>query len=307
MVHGAGGDDVTVRAQRTEPGDVAGDDSGYVELRGVAKTYRRGGRETHALEAIDLSIRAGEFLAIVGPSGCGKSTLLRIVAGLHLASAGETRVAGRIVDRPQTELGIVFQSPVLLDWRTALDNVLVQVELRGLDPRAYRDRAMRLLEQVGLADFADRYPHELSGGMRQRVAIARALIHDAPLLLMDEPFGALDALTRSSLQDELVRILETTRSTVVMVTHDIDEAILLSDRIVMMSRGPAAKIAGCESIELKRPRDRLALASSVEYATYRKRLLEFLYSRQAQAEVQAQAEAQTSEPAPAGRAEVLAG
>ena len=179
-------------APATEPG--AG--RPYVELAGVAKTYRRHGRETHALEAVDLAIREGEFLAIVGPSGCGKSTLLRLVAGLHLATAGEVRVAGRIVDRPQTEIGIVFQSPVLLDWRNALDNVLVQVELRGLDPRAYRELALRLLDQVGLKDFADRYPHELSGGMRQRVAIARVLIHDAPLLLMDEPFGALDALTR---------------------------------------------------------------------------------------------------------------
>src|SRR5204862_7612629 len=192
----------------------SGDDRGYVELRGVAKTYRRAGRETHALDAIDLSIRAGEFLAIVGPSGCGKSTLLRIVAGLHLASAGETRVAGRIVDRPQTDLGVVFQSPVLLDWRTALENVLMQVELRGLNPRDYKDRALRMLEQVGLKDFADRYPFELSGGMRQRVAIARALIHDAPLLLMDEPFGALDALTREQMRLDLEALWLATRKTV---------------------------------------------------------------------------------------------
>jgi NitT/TauT family transport system ATP-binding protein len=171
----------------------------YVEIAAVGKTYRRDGRDgsqTRALEHIDLAIDAGEFVAIVGPSGCGKSTLLRLVAGLHLPTMGEVRVDGRVVDRPQTNLGIVFQSPVLLDWRTALSNVLVQVELRGLQPRDYRERAHKLLAQVGLADFADRYPHELSGGMRQRVAIARALIHDAPLLLMDEPFGALDALTR---------------------------------------------------------------------------------------------------------------
>ena len=227
---GARPDDTTVPARSDAPG--------YVELAGVAKTYRRNGRETHALEAIDLSIRAGEFLAIVGPSGCGKSTLLRIVAGLHLASAGETRVAGRIVDRPQTDLGIVFQSPVLLDWRTALDNVLVQVELRGLDPRAYRDRALRLLDQVGLADFADRYPHELSGGMRQRVAIARALIHDAPLLLMDEPFGALDALTREQMRLDLEALWLATRKTVLFITHSIDEAVLLADRVVVMSPRP---------------------------------------------------------------------
>jgi NitT/TauT family transport system ATP-binding protein len=231
----------------------SGDDRGYVELRGVAKTYRRAGRETHALDAIDLSIRAGEFLAIVGPSGCGKSTLLRIVAGLHVASAGETRVAGRIVDRPQTDLGVVFQSPVLLDWRTALDNVLVQVELRGLDPRAYRDRALRLLDQVGLAEFADRFPHELSGGMRQRVAIARALIHDAPLLLMDEPFGALDALTREQMRLDLEALWLATRKTVLFITHSIDEAVLLADRVVVMSPRPG-RIERVFEPALPRPR-----------------------------------------------------
>jgi NitT/TauT family transport system ATP-binding protein len=231
----------------------SGGDPGYVELRGVAKTYRRAGRETHALDPIDLSIRAGEFLAIVGPSGCGKSTLLRIVAGLHLASAGETRVAGRIVDRPQTDLGVVFQSPVLLDWRTALDNVLVQVELRGLDPRAYRDRALKLLDQVGLAEFADRYPHELSGGMRQRVAIARALIHDAPLLLMDEPFGALDALTREQMRLDLEALWLATRKTVLFITHSIDEAVLLADRVVVMSPRPG-RIERVFEPALPRPR-----------------------------------------------------
>ena len=231
----------------------SGDDRGSVELRGVAKTYRRAGRETHALDPIDLSIRAGEFLAIVGPSGCGKSTLLRIVAGLHLASAGETRVAGRIVDRPQTDLGVVFQSPVLLDWRTALDNVLVQVELRGLDPRAYRDRALRLLDQVGLAEFADRFPHELSGGMRQRVAIARALIHDAPLLLMDEPFGALDALTREQMRLDLEALWLATRKTVLFITHSIDEAVLLADRVVVMSPRPG-RIERVFEPALPRPR-----------------------------------------------------
>jgi len=225
----------------------------YVELAGVAKTYRRGERETHAIERFDLAIREGEFLTIVGPSGCGKSTLLRIVAGLHLASAGDVRVDGRIVDRPQTNLGIVFQSPVLLDWRTALDNVLVQVELRGLDPRAYKDRALSMLEQVGLKDFADRYPYELSGGMRQRVAIARALIHDAPLLLMDEPFGALDALTREQMRLDLEALWLATRKTVLFITHSIDEAVLLADRVVVMSPRPG-KIECVMDIALSRPR-----------------------------------------------------
>jgi len=225
----------------------------YVELAGVAKTYRRHGRETQALAAVDLAIREGEFLAIVGPSGCGKSTLLRLVAGLHLATAGEIRVAGRIVDRPQTELGIVFQSPVLLDWRNALDNVLVQVELRGLDPRAYRDRAMKLLEQVGLKDFADRHPHELSGGMRQRVSIARALIHDAPLLLMDEPFGALDALTREQMRLDLEALWMASRKTVLFITHSVDEAVLLADRVVVMSPRPG-RIERVFDVRMPRPR-----------------------------------------------------
>ena len=224
-----------------------------VELAGVAKTYRRRGVETHALAAVDLTIREGEFLAIGGPSGCGKSTLLRLVAGLHLASAGEVRIGGRVVDRPQTALGIVFQSPVLLDWRDALDNVLVQVELRGLDPSAYRERALELLDQVGLRDFADRYPHELSGGMRQRVAIARALIHDAPLLLMDEPFGALDALTREQMRLDLEALWLATRKTVLFITHSVDEAVLLADRVVVMTPRPG-RIERVLDIGIARPR-----------------------------------------------------
>jgi NitT/TauT family transport system ATP-binding protein len=225
----------------------------YVEVAAVGKTYRREGRETHALLHIDLAIGAGEFVAIVGPSGCGKSTLLRLVAGLHLPTTGEVRVDGHVVDRPQTNLGIVFQSPVLLDWRTAIANVLVQVELRGLDPRAYRERAQQLLAQVGLADFADRYPHELSGGMRQRVAIARALIHDAPLLLMDEPFGALDALTREQMRLDLEALWLATRKTVLFITHSIDEAVLLADRVVVMSPRPG-RIERVLDVDLPRPR-----------------------------------------------------
>jgi len=225
----------------------------YVDVAGVSKTYRRAGRETPALESIDLAIRNGEFLAIVGPSGCGKSTLLRIVAGLVGASRGEVRVEGARIDRPQTNLGIVFQSPVLLDWRTALDNVLVQVELRSLDPRAYRDNALRLLDQIGLKDFADRYPYELSGGMRQRVAIARALIHDAPLLLMDEPFGALDALTREQMRLDLEALWLATHKTVMFITHSIDEAVLLADRVVVMSPRPG-RIERTIDIPLARPR-----------------------------------------------------
>ena len=240
----AGRPDVTMTAPGARP---------YVDVAGVGKTYRRAGRETHALESIDLAIRSGEFLAIVGPSGCGKSTLLRIVAGLVGASRGDVRIEGTRVDRPQTNLGIVFQSPVLLDWRTALDNVLVQVELRSLDPKAYRDNALRLLDQIGLKDFADRYPYELSGGMRQRVAIARALIHDAPLLLMDEPFGALDALTREQMRLDLEALWLATHKTVMFITHSIDEAVLLADRVVVMSPRPG-RIERTIDIPLPRPR-----------------------------------------------------
>jgi NitT/TauT family transport system ATP-binding protein len=235
------------------PGSAATAERPYVDIAGVAKTYRRARRETHALAHVDLTIRQGEFLAIVGPSGCGKSTLLRLVAGLHLPSTGQVHVDGKVVDRPQTNLGIVFQSPVLLDWRTALDNVLMQIELRSGDPRAYRERALRLLDQVGLRDFADRYPHELSGGMRQRVAIARALIHDAPLLLMDEPFGALDALTREQMRLDLEALWLATRKTVLFITHSIDEAVLLADRVVVMSPRPG-RIERIMEVSLARPR-----------------------------------------------------
>jgi NitT/TauT family transport system ATP-binding protein len=229
----------------------------YIDVRRATKTYRRGhgtnASETHALDRVDLEIHESEFVAIVGPSGCGKSTLLRMIAGLLPPSDGEVRIAGRAVAGPQTNLGIVFQSPVLLEWRTALDNVLVQIELRGLDPAAYRDRALALLQQMGLSEFTDRHPYELSGGMRQRVAIARALIHDAPLLLMDEPFGALDALTREQMRLDLEALWLASKKTVVFITHSIDEAVLLADRVVVMSPRPG-RIETTLDIALPRPR-----------------------------------------------------
>jgi NitT/TauT family transport system ATP-binding protein len=249
----------------------------YVELLGVGKTYRRSGRETHALERVDLAIRESEFLAIVGPSGCGKSTLLRLVAGLLPASSGAVRVDGKRVDRPQTNLGIVFQNPVLLDWRSALDNVLMQVELRSRDPRAYRERALRLLEQIGLKDFADRYPYELSGGMRQRVAIARALIHDAPLLLMDEPFGALDALTREQMRLDLEALWLETHKTVLFITHSIDEAVLLADRVVVMSPHPG-RIERIIEVALARPRG-LAARRAAEFTRISEAITDIFLAR----------------------------
>jgi NitT/TauT family transport system ATP-binding protein len=195
--------------------------------RSARPTAATGARRS-ALEHIDLAIGAGEFVAIVGPSGCGKSTLLRLVAGLHLPTTGEVRVDGRVVDRAQTNLGIVFQSPVLLDWRTAIANVLVQVELRGLDRGEYRDARTEAPRASGPCRIRGPLSHELSGGMRQRVAIARALIHDAPLLLMDEPFGALDALTREQMRLDLEALWLATRKTVLFITHSIDEAVLLA-------------------------------------------------------------------------------
>jgi NitT/TauT family transport system ATP-binding protein len=225
----------------------------HVALSGVAKSFHRGRAVTHALAAVDLTLGEGQFVAVVGPSGCGKSTLLRLIAGLIAPSAGTIELAGRPVDGPQTNLGVVFQSPVLLDWRTVLDNVLVQLELRGLPARQYRERALQLLAKVGLAEFADRYPRELSGGMRQRTAIVRALIHDPPFLLMDEPFGALDALTREQMRLDLEALWMETGKTVLFITHSIDEAVLLADRVVVMSERPG-RVERDLPITLPRPR-----------------------------------------------------
>src|SRR5205814_359073 len=186
-------------------------------------------------------------------SGCGKSTLLRLIAGLLSPVSGRILLNETEVRGPQTALGIVFQSPVLLEWRNVLDNVLLQLELRGIEPGPYRERAHALLAQVGLGEFADRYPRELSGGMKQRAAIARALIHDPPLLLMDEPFGALDALTREQMRIDLEALWAKTRKTVVFITHSIDEAVLLADRVAVMSPRPG-RIEREIPIGLPRPR-----------------------------------------------------
>ena len=224
-----------------------------IRIQGVTKQYRRGAQETLALAAVSIEVAAGEFIAIVGPSGCGKSTLLRLVAGLHLPSTGTIEVSGKPVHGPVTEVGIVFQSPVLLDWRNTLGNVLFQADIRGLPVERYRPRALELLRQVGLEEFADRYPHELSGGMRQRAAIARALLHDPPLLLMDEPFGALDALTREQMRLDIEELWMRKRKTVLFITHSVDEAVLLADRVLVMSVRPG-RIEKEITIGLPRPR-----------------------------------------------------
>jgi NitT/TauT family transport system ATP-binding protein len=224
-----------------------------IEIRGVSKTYGTKTGGVTALESFDLDLASGEFIAIVGPSGCGKSTLMRLVAGLIPISSGEISVFGKVVTGPLYDCGIVFQQPILLDWRTVIENVLFNIDMRGLDVAAYRPRAAQLLSAVGLSDFADKRPFELSGGMKQRAAIARALVHEPPLLLMDEPFGALDALTREQMRLDLERIWIETRKTVFFITHSIDEAVLLSDRVVVMSPRPG-RIETILQMDLPRPR-----------------------------------------------------
>ena len=225
-----------------------------IELASTAKTYRsRQGDPIPALEAVSLEVKEKEFVSIVGPSGCGKSTLLKLVAGLVAPSGGHVRIGGREVLAPFPDVGIVFQSAVLLPWRTVLDNVMFSVEMLGRAPEGYRDRARGLLALAGLEGFERKYPWELSGGMQQRVAICRALIHDPSILLMDEPFGALDAMTREEMSFELLRIWEERRKTILFVTHSISEAIMLSDRVVVMSARPGRVLRVLE-IGLPRPR-----------------------------------------------------
>ncbi len=209
-----------------------------VGIGGVSKSYVRNGCLMPAVDDVSLELAPGEFCSIVGPSGCGKSTLLMMIAGLYLPTSGSISVDGARVTRPLDSVGMVFQRDVLLEWRTVLDNVLLPIEVKRHPKQSYREKALELLELVGLRAFADCYPEQLSGGMRQRVAICRALIHDPPLLLMDEPFGALDALTREKLNLDLMRLTAETRQTVVFVTHSIDEAVLMSDRIVVMTASP---------------------------------------------------------------------
>jgi NitT/TauT family transport system ATP-binding protein len=225
-----------------------------IVLEHVSKTYpTSGGGWTEAVKDVSLTVRQGEFLSILGPSGCGKSTLLRMIAGLLPVTQGRILVAGVEVKRPVTDVGIVFQKPVLLEWRTVLENVLLQPELRGADTRAFVARARDLLVSVGLEGFEDSHPRQLSGGMQQRASIARALVNDPPLLLMDEPLGALDALTREQMRVDLEELWLQSSKTVVFITHSIDDAVLLSDRVVIMSPRPGC-IDHVIDIDLPRPR-----------------------------------------------------
>jgi len=236
----------------------------FLEIKNVAKTYGSVRGDVPALSDINLAIRSCEFISILGPSGCGKTTLLRCLAGLDQPSAGVISIDSKVVSGPPDSLGVVFQRDVLLEWRTVLQNVLLPVEVYRLNLQEWRQRALQSLTMLGLAGFEHRYPWELSGGMRQRVAISRALLLNPTLLLMDEPFGALDAMTRDELNLELQRIWMADSKTVVFVTHSITEAVFLADRVVVMSRSPG-RIADVMDVDLARPRD-LAIRETGEFA-----------------------------------------
>jgi NitT/TauT family transport system ATP-binding protein len=225
-----------------------------IRIEGATKTYEtRDGEAVHALTNLNLGVEEGEFLSIVGPSGCGKSTLLKLIVGLLPITSGQIEFYGEPVTRPRTDVGMVFQEPILLPWRTIKQNVMFPVEILRKADRDYSKDADQLLTTVGLGEFINRMPNELSGGMQQRASICRALIHKPKLLVMDEPFGALDAMTREEMGAELLRIWHEFQKTVVFVTHSIREAVWLSDRVVVMTARPA-KIAAIISIDLPRPR-----------------------------------------------------
>jgi NitT/TauT family transport system ATP-binding protein len=224
-----------------------------IEMTGVAKTYRTRDGETPSLRPINFVIHDGEFVVVVGPSGCGKTTLLKMIAGLLPPSAGEIRVEGRVVTQPHSDVGIVFQTAMLLPWRDVFRNVMMPVEVKNLPRAEYQARAMALLKMVGLEGFEHKYPWQLSGGMQQRAAICRALVHDPKIILMDEPFGALDAMTRERMNGELQRIQMETRKTALLITHSIPEAVFLADRVVVMTERPGA-IAAIYDVPIPKPR-----------------------------------------------------
>ena len=267
----------------------------FLEIQGVAQTFRTAKGDFPALRDIDLTVAKGEFVALIGHSGCGKSTLLNLIAGLTTPTQGTLLCANREISGPGPERAVVFQNHSLLPWLTCYENIYLGVERvfgqSGLVDGKTRETKLQLkartdaaLDLVGLSHAAHKRPGEISGGMKQRVGIARALAMEPQVLLMDEPFGALDALTRAKLQDELLSIVAATHSTVVMVTHDVDEAVLLSDKIVMMTNGPAATIGEVLNVELPRPRSRVTLADDPAYLHYRKAVIDFLYTRQAHVE-----------------------
>ncbi len=267
----------------------------YLQIQGVAQTFKTAKGDFPALRDIELTVGKGEFVTLIGHSGCGKSTLLNLIAGLTMPTEGTLICANREIAGPGPERAVVFQNHSLLPWLTCFENVYLGVErVFGqsgvVDGKPKEDKAQltarthAALDMVSLSHAAFKRPGEISGGMKQRVGIARALAMEPQVLLMDEPFGALDALTRAKLQDELLAIVANTQSTVVMVTHDVDEAVLLSDKIVMMTNGPAATIGEVLHVDLPRPRSRVTLADDPAYLHYRKAVIDFLYTRQAHVE-----------------------
>jgi len=256
--------------------------SNFIQVQNAEMVFNTKKGRFHALREINLNVAKGEFVTLIGHSGCGKSTLLNLIAGLTLPSSGALICDNREIAAPGPERAVVFQNHSLLPWLTCEENVHLAVErvFGATESKAQlKARSLAALDLVNMGHAAAKRPHEISGGMKQRVGIARALAMEPKVLLMDEPFGALDALTRAHLQDELLKIVARTQSTVVMVTHDVDEAVLLSDRIVMMTNGPAATIGEILSIDLARPRNRVALAEDTKYVHYRKEVLDFLYTR----------------------------
>ena len=267
----------------------------FIEVQNVEQTFKTRKGPFCALRDINLTIAKGEFVALIGHSGCGKSTLLNLIAGLTMPTQGALLCANREIAGPGPERAVVFQNHSLLPWLTCFENVYLGVErvfgAASKSTGASAENKAQLMARtdaalalVGLTPAAQKRPGEISGGMKQRVGIARALAMEPKVLLMDEPFGALDALTRAKLQDELLEIVARTQSTVVMVTHDVDEAVLLSDKIVMMTNGPSATIGEVLSVDLPRPRKRVELADSTQYLGYRKAVIDFLYTRQAHVE-----------------------
>jgi nitrate/nitrite transport system ATP-binding protein len=255
----------------------------FLHIEDIAMTFQTRKGSFAALRDINLTVKKGEFVTLIGHSGCGKSTLLNLVAGLLKPTEGLLICAEREIAGPGPERGVVFQNHSLLPWLSCFDNVHLAVErvFGATEKKAdLKRRTHAALALVGLTHAEHKMPHEISGGMKQRVGIARALSMQPSVLLLDEPFGALDALTRAHLQDELLKIVAATGSTVLMVTHDVDEAVLLSDRIVMLTNGPAATIGGVLTVELPRPRDRIELEEDAHYHHHRAAVLEFLYRRQ---------------------------
>jgi NitT/TauT family transport system ATP-binding protein len=247
----------------------------FIHLAGVKKVYRTRGEEFLAVSEATFDVEAGELASLVGPSGCGKTTLLKILAGLHTHEAGEVRIGSRTQPfDPSRDIGMVFQQPLLLKWRRVIDNVLLPAEILGLPLAESRARAHHLLQLVGLRGAEDKYPYELSGGMQQRAAIARALIHDPKLILMDEPFGALDALTREKMNLELLRIWEEARKTIIFVTHGITEAVFLGTRVVVLTAGPA-RMADNFPVDLPHPRT-LDLKTTEKFGEYSRRIYRLL-------------------------------